>query len=148
VAWAISWSTATAVALQRVRAGRYGEHREWMLRSFALALVFMTFDLSRSAFASLGLPSAAVYPLGLLLSSALSLAVAELWIHRSRGRSGGRVPPGQNPKRSHGVPPTRTRFLHPKPGTASISGVRRPTAVRSTRMPHDSNGVLEPLVMF
>ena len=84
-AWAISWSTATAIALQRVRAGRYGEHREWMLRSFALALVFMTFDLSRSAFTSLGLPRTAVYPLGLLLSSAISLAVAELWIHRSRG---------------------------------------------------------------
>ena len=86
-AWAISWSTATAIALQRVRAGRYGEHREWMLRSFALALVFMTFDLSRSAFTSLGLPRTAVYPLGLLLSSAISLAVAELWIHRSRGGS-------------------------------------------------------------
>ena len=83
--WAISWSTGTAVALQRVREGRYGEHHEWMLRSFALVLVIMTFDLSRSAFASLGLPRTVVYPLGLLLSSAISLAVAELWIHRSRG---------------------------------------------------------------
>jgi len=138
-AWAISWSTATAVALHRVRAGRYGEHREWMLRSFALALVFMTFDLSRSAFVSLGLPHTAVYPLGLLLSSALSLTVAELWIHRSRGRSAGRVPPGQDPKRSHGVPPARTRLFHPKPRTAGISGIRPPTAVRSSRMPHDSN---------
>ena len=55
-----------------------------MLRSFPLALVFMTFDLSRSAFTSLCLPRT-VYPLGLLLSSAISLAVAELWIHRSRG---------------------------------------------------------------
>ena len=53
-----------------------------MLRSFALALLSMTFDLSRSAFASLGLRCV---PLGLLLSSALSLAVAELWIHQSRG---------------------------------------------------------------
>ena len=84
-AWAISWSAATAIALQRVRAHRFSEHREWMLRSFALALVFMTFDISRSAFASLGLPRTAVYPLGLLLSAAASLTVVELWIHRSWG---------------------------------------------------------------
>jgi hypothetical protein len=43
----------------------------------------LTFDLSRSAFASLVLPRTAAYPLELLLSSAVSLAVAELWNHRS-----------------------------------------------------------------
>lgn len=68
-AWAISRSAATAVALRRARAGRVGEHRAWMLRSFALALVFMTFDLARMALAGVGLPRTFVSALGLLLSA-------------------------------------------------------------------------------
>ena len=149
-AWAISWSAATAVALRRVRTRRFSEHREWMLRSFALALVFMTFDISRSAFAGLGLPRTAVYPLGLLLSIAASLAFAQLWIHRSRGapllavaRS---FPPAQDSQHSHRVPPARTRFLHLEPRAAGIGGVRRPPAVDPTGTQQNANGVAKSLV--
>ncbi|HKN44228.1 MAG TPA: DUF2306 domain-containing protein [Propionibacteriaceae bacterium] len=116
--WAISWSTATAVALQRVRAGRYGEHREWMLRSFALALVFMTFDLSRSAFASLGLPSTAVYPLGLLLSSAVSLAVAELALRASSAQQPGHQVIIRESYLQHDLPVQRVRA---RPSSAASS---------------------------
>lgn len=146
--WAISWFAATAVAFQRVRAHRFSEHREWMIRSFALALVFMTFDISRSAFASLGLPRTAVYPLGLLLSIAASLAFAQLWIHRGAAllaftRSS---PPAQDAQHSHRVPPARTRFLHLEPGAPGIAGVRRPPAVVATGTQQNANGVAEPLV--
>jgi hypothetical protein len=80
--WSISWSAATAVALGRARCHRYGEHRRWMLRSFALALVFMTFDIFRSAVAATGLPRTMVYALGLLLAATAGLAIAEAWIRR------------------------------------------------------------------
>ncbi len=82
--WAISWSAATALALRRARAHRFGEHREWMLRSFALALVFLTFDIARSGLTDMGLPRTVVYPLGLALCATLSLAAVELWIRRTR----------------------------------------------------------------
>jgi hypothetical protein len=149
-AWAIVWSTATAVAFIRVRARRFGEHREWMLRSFALALVFMTFDLSRSALASLGLSRTTVYPLGLLLSAAVSLAVAELWIHRSRRKGLLAVsrssPPAQDAQHAYGIPPAGTRLLHLEPSAAGVSSVRRPPAISTTGMQQDINGVAEPLV--
>lgn len=87
--WSISWSAATAIALRRVRAGRFGEHRKWMIRSFALALVFLTFDISRSVFVGVGLPRTVVYPLGLLLSATVGLGVAELWIRRTKTRPRG-----------------------------------------------------------
>ena len=148
-AWAISWSAATAVALQRVRAGRFSEHREWMLRSFALALVFMTFDISRSAFASLGLTRTAVYLLGLLLSSAASLAIAELWIHRSRGTALLAIqsfPPAKDAQHSHSVPPARTRFLHLEPRAAGVGGIRRPPSVGQTGTQQHADRIAESLI--
>jgi uncharacterized membrane protein len=149
-AWAISWSAATAVALQRVRAGRFSEHREWMLRSFALALVFMTFDISRSALASLGLTRTAVYLLGLLLSSAASLAIAELWIHRTRGTAllaaVQSSPPAKDAQHSHRVPPARTRFLHLEPRAAGVGGIRRPPAVGPTGTQQHADRIAESLI--
>jgi hypothetical protein len=55
-----------------------------MIRSFALAAVFLTFDVWRTGLASLGLSRPVVYPLGLLLTVAADLAVAELWIRARR----------------------------------------------------------------
>ncbi|HEV8561887.1 MAG TPA: hypothetical protein VGR06_36660 [Actinophytocola sp.] len=57
-----------------------------MLRSFALALVFMTFDLARMALAGVGLPRTFVSALGLLLSATASVTVAGLWIRHTRRR--------------------------------------------------------------
>jgi uncharacterized membrane protein len=88
-AWAVAWSAATVIALRRARARRFAQHRQWMVRSFALALVFMTFDVVRSALASMSLPRTTVYAAGLLLTAIVSLALAELWI---RTRAKPRIP--------------------------------------------------------
>ena len=121
-----------------------------MLRSFALALVFMTFDISRSAMASLGLSRQTVYPLGLLLSAAASLAFAEMSIRRSRGGAvpafSRSTPPAQDAQHPHRVPPARTRFLHLEPSAAGVSGVRRPPAIRATGTQQNANSVAEPRV--
>jgi len=80
VVWATGWVAATALAVRHARAGRFANHRRWMIRSFALAAVFLTFDVWRMGLAGLGLPRSVAYSLGLLLTAALDLAVAELWI--------------------------------------------------------------------
>jgi uncharacterized membrane protein YozB (DUF420 family) len=79
-AWAFTWSGATVIALRHARARRFAQHRQWMVRSFALALVFMIFDVVRSVLAGMGLPRTTVYAVGLLLTAIVSLAPAELWI--------------------------------------------------------------------
>jgi hypothetical protein len=81
--WASSWFAATAVALHRAKTRRYAAHRQWMIRSFALALIFMTFTVWQPILASLGLGRTLVYPLALLLSAALNLTAAELWIRHT-----------------------------------------------------------------
>jgi hypothetical protein len=84
--WATGWAAATVLAVRHARAGRFAEHRRWMIRGFALAAVFLTFDVWRTSLAGIGLPRSVAYSLGLLLTAAIDLAVAELWI---RARGGG-----------------------------------------------------------
>ena len=81
---AILWFSTTTVAYQRIRSRRIREHREWMIRSFALSLFFMTFEFWRSGLASTNLPEPVAYPLGVFLSWFLNLVIAELWIRRTR----------------------------------------------------------------
>ncbi len=88
VAIATAWFTVTTVAYLRVRAHRYASHREWMIRSFALSLFFVTFSIWVPALAASPLPNAIAYPLALLLSGGLNVAAAEWWVRRTRGAVG------------------------------------------------------------
>jgi len=81
------WFGTTTVGLIRIRRSDVESHREWMLRSFALSFFFVTFSLWVPALAQTGLPEAISYPIGLFLSWALNLAVAEVWIRRGRSRA-------------------------------------------------------------
>lgn len=84
--WAVSWFAATVVAVRHIRAGRTRLHRTWMIRSVALALVFATFSLVHPAVAALASSRSIVYPVALLISGALNIALAERWLrthHRS-----------------------------------------------------------------
>jgi uncharacterized membrane protein len=78
---AVLWFGSTTVAVRHVRAGRVARHREWMVRSYALALFFLTFSVWQPL-----LPGPAGYPVAVFLSWALNLAAAELWLRR-RARS-------------------------------------------------------------
>jgi uncharacterized membrane protein len=81
---AVLWFSTTTVAYLRIRNRKIREHREWMIRSFALSLFFVTFSVWTPGLASTKLPEAVAYPLGVFLSWFLNLMVAELWIRRTR----------------------------------------------------------------
>ena len=84
---AILWFGATTIAFLRIRNRKIVAHREWMIRSFALSLFFVTFSLWVPGLGSTNLPEAFGYPLAVFLSWSLNLIVAELWIRRNRSRS-------------------------------------------------------------
>ena len=81
---AILWFSTTTVAYLRARNRKIREHREWIIRSFALSLFFVTFSFWTPGLASTNLPQAVAYPLGVFLSWCLNLIVAELWIRHTR----------------------------------------------------------------
>ena len=83
---AILWFGATTIALLRIRNRKIMAHREWMIRSFALSLFFVTFSLWVPGLGSTNLPEAFGYPLAVFLSWSLNLLVAEAWIRRTRSR--------------------------------------------------------------
>lgn len=81
---AATWFAATTIGFLRIRARQFAEHREWMIRSFALSLFFVTFPLWVPSLAGTPLPHALAYPLALFLSGAVNLGAAELWVRRTR----------------------------------------------------------------
>jgi uncharacterized membrane protein len=81
---AILWFSTTTIAYLHIRNRNIREHREWMIRSFALALFFVTFNFWMPGLASTKLSQAVAYPLGVFLSWFLNLMIAELWIRRTR----------------------------------------------------------------
>jgi uncharacterized membrane protein len=81
---AILWFGTTTVAYLRIRNHNVREHREWMIRSFALSFFFVTGSFSMPGLVSTSLPEAVAYPLGVFLGWFPNLIVAELWIRRTR----------------------------------------------------------------
>lgn len=83
---ALAWFTATTAAFFHIRAGRVRAHRDWMIRSFALVLFFVTFSLWVPLLSSAGFSDAVSYPVGTTLSWTLNLAAAQLWIRATARR--------------------------------------------------------------
>ena len=81
---AILWFGATTMAYLRARDRRFKAHRQWMIRTFALSLFFVTFPLWTEALAATPLPGDVGYPLGLFLAASINLAIAERWIRAGR----------------------------------------------------------------
>lgn len=84
VAIAAAWFTTTTIGMFRALARRFAEQHEWMVRSYALALFFVTFSLWGPALAATSLPASVAYPLSQFLSAALNVGVAEIYIRRRR----------------------------------------------------------------
>jgi uncharacterized membrane protein len=78
------WFATTTLAFLRIRQGNVRQHREWMIRSFALAFFFVTGSLWPPILAATTLPQAIGYPLALFLSWSLNLAAAQWWIRRTK----------------------------------------------------------------
>ena len=84
IAVAAAWFATTTIGMLRARTRRFAEQHEWMIRSYALALFFVTFSLWGPALAATSVPSAVAYPLAQILSAGVNLGIAELYIRRTR----------------------------------------------------------------
>ena len=84
VVTAVLWFATTTLELLRALQRRFAERHEWMVRSYSLSLFVVSFSIWVPALAQTPLPPTVSYPLGLVLSTTLNLALAELWIRRHR----------------------------------------------------------------
>ena len=86
---AIAWLTATGLALRAILKRRVQEHREWMIRSYALTLAFVTirWQLDWLAMVKLG-PASVVTPYVIWVAWGVPLAATEAVLRRARRRGG------------------------------------------------------------
>jgi hypothetical protein len=121
------WFTTTTVGFLRIRQGRVRQHREWMLRSFALAFFFVTGSLWPPILAATALPQAIGSPLALFVSWSLNLLAAEWWIRRTKPNARQSLPAG---------PDTSPRRTAPRPAASSTADLpyRRLPATSEARL--------------
>lgn len=84
IAEAALWAGTTLTAYVSIRRRQTGAHREWMIRSFAVALFFMSFSLWDPIMEMTPLPAADAYALAVFLGWAVNLLLAETYIRRTR----------------------------------------------------------------
>ena len=77
---ALVWGGASLVALRHIRAGNWRAHREWMIRSYAVAFAFVTLRLWLVTLTGLGAPLLEAYQTVSWLCWVPNLIVAELYI--------------------------------------------------------------------
>ena len=77
------WFCSTTLAFLYAKRRQFKQHREWMLRSFALSLFFITFSFWVDGFSSF-LPERVGYPLAVFTSWSFNILVAEIWIRRTQ----------------------------------------------------------------
>jgi len=81
----IAWFVTTFVGLKRIRERNIQSHQEWMLRSYAVTLVFVTFRLLMPIFVFLlHLGFAIGFPLAVIASIIINLLVTERYLKRNR----------------------------------------------------------------
>jgi uncharacterized membrane protein len=80
---AVIWIYVTAQGWLTARAGRFDEHRRWMMRSFALTFAAVTLRIYMPAGAMAGLDVAQVYRLTAWISWIPNLLLAEVYLRRT-----------------------------------------------------------------
>jgi uncharacterized membrane protein YozB (DUF420 family) len=84
---AVLWIGTTAMGWRMARAGRFADHRRWMIRSFAVTFAFVTFRLElQIGVVLLGLPFEVSYQGAAVLCWITNLLVAELILRRGQVR--------------------------------------------------------------
>jgi hypothetical protein len=78
------WLWSTLVGYRAIRNRNLTLHREWMLRSFSLALFFVTFSFWVPVLAGNGKIEHLAYFLAVTMSWAFNVLCAELWLRRIR----------------------------------------------------------------
>ncbi|TRO97135.1 DUF2306 domain-containing protein [Glycocaulis profundi] len=84
----VVWLGATAMAVRAVIAGRFAEHRRWMVRSFALTLSAVALRIQLFMAGMTGLSFEASYPVIAFACWIPNLIVAEIWLRRRSAAAG------------------------------------------------------------
>ena len=74
---AVLWFGATLIAYLKVRAGKYGEHRRWMIRSYALTCAAISLRIITPGGLALGFSFESSYLVAAWASWIVNLAIAE-----------------------------------------------------------------------
>lgn len=82
------WFAATTLAYRCARRRRFARHARWMIRSYALALFFITFSLIQPTVTAIGVDRTSAYTLSILASVAVNLALAQWAIRATRVAAG------------------------------------------------------------
>lgn len=77
---AVCWLTATGLAYQKIRAGQFRLHQDWMIRSYALTLGALTLRLYLPMAQLAGITFDDAYPAIAWLSWVPNLIIAEWWL--------------------------------------------------------------------
>ncbi|HWO95550.1 MAG TPA: DUF2306 domain-containing protein [Bacillus sp. (in: firmicutes)] len=81
----VVWFASTFVGLKRIRQRNIQSHQEWMLRSYAVTLGFVTFRIFMPIFVfAMGLGFAVGFPLAVFVSLLINLFAAEWYVRRKR----------------------------------------------------------------
>lgn len=83
---AVAWGGTTFIAYRRIRAGSWQTHREWMIRSYAVAFAFVMLRVELVSLQGLGVPELEAYQTVSWLCWVPNLIVAELYIGWWRNR--------------------------------------------------------------
>jgi uncharacterized membrane protein len=86
-AQAVLWALFTWLGYRAAVERRFADHREWMLRSYALTAAAITLRLMLPASAFLGLEFVPAYRVIAWLAWTANLALVEYWIRRNRASS-------------------------------------------------------------
>ncbi len=81
---AVLWLTATGVAYAKVRAGKYAEHRRWMIRSYALTCAALTLRLIIPTGLLLGVDFPTTYLIAAWGCWTINIVIAELIVRFKR----------------------------------------------------------------
>ncbi|MGJ7919861.1 DUF2306 domain-containing protein [Neobacillus sp. LXY-4] len=80
-----AWLVTTWIGVWRLAQNKFNLHRDWMIRSYAVTMVFMTYRIVITLMeAILELDNSIAIPLGLALSAVLNLMVVEGFIRSKR----------------------------------------------------------------
>lgn len=80
---AAAWAGATLIAFTFARRRQFKAHERWMIRSYGLAVFFVTFSFVHPLVGGLGWSRTAEYALSVAISLVLNVAAGEVWLRRS-----------------------------------------------------------------
>ena len=89
---ALGWGGTTLIAYRYIRAGRWRLHREWMIRSYSLALGILGVRLWFGLFSALGVERELAFAAAAWLGWVTTFIVAEVYLGWWRGRKTAAAP--------------------------------------------------------